>query len=100
MADEVRASYDELEQVANRFARAQNEVQHLLQNVRSSMQPLEAGGWIGKGSDAFFSEMRGEVLPAVTRLQQAMAEAGATTRTIVQVMQQADEEAAAPFRVV
>jgi uncharacterized protein YukE len=43
--------------------------------------------------------MRGEVLPAVTRLQNALSEAANTTKSISQTMKDADEEAASPFRV-
>lgn len=99
MANEVRASYNELEQLSNRFARSQSEIQQMIQQVRNAMQPLENGSWIGRGSDAFFREMRGEVTPAVTRLQQALGEASRTTKDIVQTMQQADDQASAPFRV-
>lgn len=99
MSDEVRASYNDLEQVAQRFTRAQQEVQQTLQSVRQSMEPLENGSWIGRGFDAFQREMRSEVLPSVTRLQNALGEAASTTNSIVQTMQSADEEASAPFRV-
>jgi WXG100 family type VII secretion target len=54
--------------------------------------------WIGRGSKAFFNEMRGEVIPATLRLQQALEEAGRVTKEISQTMQQADEEASSPFR--
>jgi WXG100 family type VII secretion target len=97
MADEVKADYEQLEQVASRFANQSQEVQQMLQKVRNSMQKLEPD-WIGRGSEAFFSEMEGEVLPATARLQQALDEAGRVTRDIVQTMQQAEEEASSPFR--
>jgi WXG100 family type VII secretion target len=99
MSDEVRASYDELEQVSQRFMRAQQEIQQMLQSVRQAMEPLENGSWIGRGFDSFSREMRGEVLPAVTRLQNALGEAANTTKSISQTMKDADEEAASPFRV-
>ena len=60
---------------------------------------LYTSSWIGRGFDAFQREMRGEVLPAVTRLQNALGEAASTTNSIVQTMQSADEEASAPFRI-
>jgi WXG100 family type VII secretion target len=98
MFDEVKADYDRLEQVANRFANSGQVVQQLLQNVKGSMDPLEGGGWVGRGSDAFFEEMNSEVLPASQRLQQAMEEANRVTRQIIQTMKQAEEEACSPFR--
>jgi len=97
MADEVRADYEQLEQISSRFANQSQEIQQMLQKVRSSMQTLEPD-WIGRGSEAFFSEMEGEVLPATARLQQALDEASRITKDIVQTMQQAEEEACSPFR--
>ena len=97
MADEVRADYEQLEQVASRFANQSQEVQQMLQQVRNQMQKLQSD-WIGRGSEAFFSEMEGEVLPAVQRLQQALEEANRVTNEIVQTMQQAEDEASSPFR--
>ena len=99
MADEVRADYEQLEQVSARMANQSKAIQDMLNMVRSRMDPLESGSWIGRGSNAFFSEMNGEVLPASQRLQQALEEAGQVTRQIAQTMKQAEEEAAAPFRV-
>ena len=72
MAEEIRADYEELEQVASRFTNQCAQVQQMLQKVRGSMEKLEDGGWIGRGSDAFFNEMNGEVLPATERLLQAL----------------------------
>jgi len=97
MADEVRADYDQLEQVASRFANQSQEVQQTLQQVRNRMNKLQ-NDWIGRGSEAFFSEMEGEVLPATNRLQQALEEASRITKEVVQIMQQAEEEASSPFR--
>jgi WXG100 family type VII secretion target len=97
--DEIRADYDQLEQIANRFVNQSQAVQQMLQRVRGAMDPLQGGGWIGRGSDAFFSEMESEVLPASLRLQQALEEANQVTRQIVQNVKQAEEEASSPFRV-
>lgn len=98
MAEEIRADYDQLEEVASRFTNQAEAIQQLLEKVRSSMENLEPG-WIGRGSEAFFSEMQGEVIPATMRLQIALDMASVTTRNISQVMQQAEDEASAPFRV-
>jgi WXG100 family type VII secretion target len=98
MADEIRADYDRLEKVASQFANQSQEIQQMLQKVRGSMEPLESGGWVGRGSDSFFSEMQSEVLPATERLQQAMDEANRVTNQIVQTVRHAEEEACSPFR--
>ncbi len=99
MADEIRANYDELDDVATRFQNQSQAIQEMMQKVTSSMDKLENGGWIGRGSDAFFAEMHGEVLPAVTRLQNVLSEGSQVTKAIVKTMQQAEQEASSPFKV-
>lgn len=98
MSDEIRANYQDLETVAARFDRQAQAIQSMLQKVRGSLSKLQNGGWIGRGSEAFFNEMNGVVLPATTRLQNVLQEASQTTKAIVQTMKQGEEEAAAPFR--
>jgi WXG100 family type VII secretion target len=98
MADEIKADYEELEQVASRFTNQAQAIQQMAQKVRSSYDRLEDGGWIGRGSDAFFAEMRGEIFPACQRFQDVLDEAGAATRDVVRDFRQAEQEASAPFR--
>lgn len=99
MYEEIRADYDQLEQVANQFANQSQAIQQMAQNIRSSMDPLEGGGWIGRGSDAFFAEMQSDVIPASERLQQALDEANRVTKQIVQIVKQAEDDASSPFRL-
>lgn len=98
MADEIKADYEQLEQVANKFSSQSEEIQQMLQQVKNGMEKLEPD-WIGRGSEAFFREMQGEILPAVQRLQQALEEANRVTKEIIETVQQAEDEAASPFRV-
>lgn len=98
MFDRIEADYDQLEQLATRFANQSQAVQQMLQSVRGSMDGLQNGGWIGRGSEAFFSEMEDKVLPASERLRQALDEATRITRFIAQTVKQAEEEASSPFR--
>lgn len=98
MTDEIRADYEEMEQIANRFANQSQAIQEMLQKVRSSMEKLENGDWIGRGSDAFFNEMNSDILPAVDRLVQALDEGNRTAKDISQTVQQAEEEASSRFR--
>lgn len=98
MSDEIRANYEQLDNIASRLANQSQAIQAMLQKVKGSMSKLENGGWIGQGADAFFKEMNGVVLPASQRLQNVLQEASQVTKTIGQTMKQAEEEASAPFR--
>lgn len=98
MTDVIRIDYEALQQVAEKFAQHSEAIEMMLTAVRGAMNPLEGGGWIGKGSDAFFNEMNSDILPAVQRLAEALGEANRVSNQIVDFMQQADEEASASFR--
>jgi WXG100 family type VII secretion target len=98
MIDTIQANYDDLETQANRFNNQSQAIKAMLQKVRNSLQDLEQGGWIGRGSDAFFAEMHGELLPASERLEQALEEASRVARQISHTIQQAEEEASSPFK--
>ncbi len=97
MADEIRVDYRQLSQVASQFSRQATAINQMRQRVRRSMSQLR-GSWIGKGSDQFFAEMDDKVLPATERLYKALQEASSVTKQIAQLVQQAEQDAAAPFQ--
>ena len=98
MADQIKADYAQLEQVATRFSNQTQAVQEMIQHINSGLQPLQGGGWIGRGSDAFFNEMQDKVMPNSNRLVEALDEAQRAVKEIVQIMRQAEDEASALFK--
>ncbi|HMQ51345.1 MAG TPA: WXG100 family type VII secretion target [Anaerolineae bacterium] len=98
MTERIEVRYDAMEQFAAKFQAQAQSVAAVLQRVGGTMQELQNGGWAGRGSDAFFAEMNGEVLPAVQRLQAAMEDAQQNTRRMAEIVQQAEDEAAGLFR--
>jgi WXG100 family type VII secretion target len=98
MAELIRVDYEALANIADRFGQEAEAIEQMLQMMRRSMAPLQNGGWVGRGSDAFFAEMESDMLPAVRRLADALDQAGAVSRQIGEVMQGAEEEAGSPFR--
>jgi WXG100 family type VII secretion target len=97
-SDEIKADYQQLEQVASRFTSQAQTIEQMIQQVRSSMDPLENGGWLGRAAESFFNEMNGAVLPACQRLLDALHEASQVTKEISNTMSRAEDEACAPFR--
>lgn len=97
MADEIRADYRQLQQVATQFSRQATAVNQTRQQVKRSMNALQ-GSWIGHGSEAFFAEMSDKVLPATDRLYKALQEANKVTKQIAQLLQQAEQDASTPFK--
>jgi hypothetical protein len=66
--------------------------------VQRSAGALRNGGWVGRGSTAFTSEMEQKLFPGLQRLFDALTAAHSTTVTIAQLIREAEEEAASVFR--
>ncbi len=93
----VQSNYEELEQVAGRFAKQAELTEQLLQRLKQKSETLRTS-WAGTAADAFHREMGTVLLPGVQRLQQAQVQAHRTIKSIQQTMNQAETEAAALFR--
>lgn len=93
-APRIRAEYDNLAQIAKSFAE-NSEVSHsTAQRLASKMETLQNGHWIGKGANAFYSEMERSILPSVNGLAEALNMADRVTRGIIKIMEDTDAEAA------
>jgi len=95
----IRADYDQLGQVAQRFGTASEAATATLKLLQQNMDVLEAGDWIGEGARAFYQEMGQSVLPTLQRLAGALQTAQQVTQAISREMKQAEDAAAAVFRV-
>lgn len=93
----VRANYDELRTIQQSFSRQADAVAQTNQQLKARMETLKSGDWIGKGATAFYQEMDGQVMPALTRLQRALTEAARLTAQISQLMKQAEDDASGCF---
>lgn len=97
MADEIRADYVQLRQVATQLARQATAISQMQQRVQRQVGQLRSA-WVGQGADGFYTEMNERVLPATARLSRALQDASKTTQQMSAVMAQAENEAAALFR--
>lgn len=93
-APRIRGDHDALAKIAQGFAKESASTQRSLRKIKQSMDTLQGGDWIGKGANAFYKEMEGDVLPAVQRLESALGRANQVTRQISSILQEAEEEAA------
>lgn len=97
--DIIQTQYDRLAAVAQRYAQQAEAVAVLQQQVERSAQALRQRGWEGRGAAAFGAEMDNVVLPVMHRLHAAFIQAQTVTLKIAEVIRQAEEEAAEPFKV-
>lgn len=97
MANEIKADYEQLQQIAQRFRAQSQNVQQLTRQVKSRMERLQQS-WEGRAADAFFREMNQVLLPGVVRLQKAFDQSSLTVTKIANVMKEAETTAAHLFK--
>ena len=95
----IQAKYNTLETIAKQFDQQASDIEVIAHRLMQKLEQLQAGGWEGHGAQAFYDEMKDDVIPATNRLRDAFTEGGETTRKIGQVIQAAEQEAAKPFQV-
>jgi WXG100 family type VII secretion target len=65
--------------------------------IKRQEATLQQGGWIGRGSDAFYAEMDDLVLPAIGRLGQALEEGGQVLNRVARLFGEAEESSQGGF---
>ncbi|MBM4423811.1 MAG: WXG100 family type VII secretion target [Chloroflexi bacterium] len=98
-APTVRSDHDQLQTIQNTFSQQADAISRMNQNIRSRMETLKGGDWIGEGARKFYSEMDEQVMPSLLRLQKALAEAARVTAQISRLFQNAENEAGGVFKV-
>ena len=98
MADIVQADYEQLTAIGHRFQSQSETTVEMQAALLHTMNDLKEGGWIGRGSEAFFTEMESEVLPASRRLGEALLQAHTLVNQIASLIKSAEEAAASPFK--
>lgn len=99
LAKRIRADYQILKTITQTFKHEAEQLAEVNRRINANVADLEQGDWLGKGANTFYAEMRGQVQPALARLQRALAEAALVTQECNLVMQTAEDEAAKVFRL-
>jgi len=92
MAEHVEVHYEQMASIAQAFDQQGQEVENMLRAVANQVETLRSGVWIGKGADAFVSEMDNEVLPALNRLLAALQHAADVSRAVAYEFGEAEQE--------
>lgn len=93
----IQADYEQLAEIARRFATQAESYRTMHQQLRQRGETLVGSGWQGSGAAAFAAEMDGTALPAIQRLGSALQQASAVTLQISATFQEAEEAAALLF---
>jgi WXG100 family type VII secretion target len=96
-ASKIRGDYDALSTVSKLLNKESEASRATLGRLKSHIQTLEDGAWIGRGASAFYAEMSGSMLPALRGLTEALAGGAGSLNRVAALIHQAEEEAAQLF---
>jgi WXG100 family type VII secretion target len=92
MANQVRAEYDALQDVASKFQQEADRIDKVLSSLKNQADGLQ-GKWVGQGAQQFQQEMQNSIYPAFGRMQKAMGAASDITNKIAGIFQKGEQEA-------
>jgi WXG100 family type VII secretion target len=95
--NEIRVDYEKLDDFARLFGSTADEIEGLHTSLTQEVEDLYENGWRGEGSNKFYAELDGEVLPAVRRLHEALSEAQTVLQKAVNIYREAEQEASRLF---
>jgi len=97
-AEKIEVNYEQLEDARKRWDSLQSLVEAMEGRLRSRVDELVGGAWIGEAANRFSSEMNDTVLPKLKRLITALQTAADTTGKISSTMSDAEDQASGIFR--
>lgn len=93
----VQLKYDELHTIVRQMRDEGEMISSLHQKTREKVHDLYLE-WIGEGADKFFDEMETKLLPALSRLAQALFASQTALNQIIKVIKNADYETTRYFK--
>lgn len=98
MGDKIECNYEEMTNIMRLFNSEAESMNQLFTQTRQKVEGLHGVGWIGRGSEAFFAEMQGVILPSMGRLVKALHDGAQATKRINETFQAAEEEGKSIFK--
>src|SRR5512143_1694366 len=98
MSDKTEINYDQMQGIIKKLQGEAEAINQVLSQTKNRVEGLHGNGWIGRGSEQFFQEMEGLVLPAMGRLVGALQTAAGAAENIVSLYHQAEDEAQGLFK--
>lgn len=98
MVRKVAIQYDKAEDIEKQLAEWAEKVEDLIQKLRRQQSTLQAGGWRGRGSDAFYEEMDNLCFPALVKLTDALEETSKGVRKSIDIFKEAEQRGSKLFK--
>lgn len=94
----VRVNHDDLKSIQQKFRAEADAVQATNRSLQGNLETLQRGDWVGRGAQAFYQEMNNDVMPAMKRLAEVLAEAARAVQEVSKRMKAAEGDASAVLR--
>jgi WXG100 family type VII secretion target len=95
-----RLDYDLIKKIMGSFKGQEAEIQQTIKNLSSVVEKLRGGDWYGQGATAFFAVWDSELLPALTRLQNAMSEGDRVSKEIERLQKETEDSISSFFSAI
>jgi WXG100 family type VII secretion target len=92
MPGKIRAQYNDIKQAGQAFSNESNAIQSMSNQLKARTEDLHGKGWQGLGSDAYFKEMEGTILPALKRLEAALNSMSSTMKQVHDLFHNAEND--------
>jgi WXG100 family type VII secretion target len=74
-APKIRADYEGLQKIAQSFEAESGHIAAATKSVKTIVDALRGGDWVGPGAMAFYQEMDSAIFPGLNRLSAALGDA-------------------------
>lgn len=99
-APKIRADYEGLQKIAQSFEAESGHIAATTKSVKTIVDALRGGDWVGPGAMAFYQEMDSAIFPGLNRLSAALGDAAQAAARVNGLMNGAERDAAAVLRGV
>lgn len=83
---------NEVHDVVSQVTSQAQQVEDVVGNIRSGMGPIEGGGWVGEGADAFIEEVQSRLIPEIMALIASVMGFGGGITSALNIVEQADND--------
>ncbi len=89
--------FDEITGNVSQVAHQADACEQIVNQIRTGLQPIMGGAWIGQGAQAFIQETNGTLIPEINQVIAAISSYGGSINMAFDIISQADD---AVFNIV
>lgn len=82
---------DSIVEQVDQYKKQGDQCERVIEQIRTGMNPLQAGGWKGQGANSYFQEILTRVIPQIAELIAAIAGFGGNMGKALNIMMNADK---------